>query len=228
MQQYMTAELTRNARVFDDDKILSVTALSKDGRVMDLTAQAVNGTFDWKKPEGDWQVCVCGASHNLGPHRDYINMMNKDSCEKLIEAVYEPHYAHYKPDFGKTIAGFFSDEPELGNGVIYSQDNILGSEQDLPWSAELENMLKDALGDHWLNMIPFLWDSAIINRKEAARVRVAYMDTVTKLVRMYFSEQLGQWCRERGVEYIGHQIEDSGQHCRTGSSLGHQFRALAG
>ncbi|MDR2792790.1 MAG: hypothetical protein LBB61_03855 [Treponema sp.] len=228
MQQYITVELLRNVRVFDDDRILSVTAFAEDGRIVDLTGLAVNGTFEWNKPDGDWHVCVCGLSRNLGPHRNYINMMDTISCEKLIEAVYEPHYVRYKNDFGKTIAGFFSDEPELGNGVIYLQGNAIGSEQDLPWSAELENALKDTLGDRWLNLMPFMWDTAVVNRKEAARVRAAYMDVVTKLVRADFSERIGQWCRDRGVEYIGHQVEDNGQHCRTGSSLGHQFRALAG
>ena len=33
----------------------------------------------------------------------------------LLDTVYEPHYAHYAAEFGQTIAGFFSDEPELGN-----------------------------------------------------------------------------------------------------------------
>lgn len=66
MQQYMNAELMKNARVFDDDAIISVTAFSADGQFVDLTAQAVNGNFQWEKPESDWQVCVCGLSRNLG------------------------------------------------------------------------------------------------------------------------------------------------------------------
>ena len=40
--------------------------------------------------------------------------------------------------------------------------------------------------------------------------------------------QIGNWCREHGVEYIGHLIEDNNQHSRTGCSLGHYYRGLAG
>ena len=40
-------------------------------------------------------------------------MLSRESVHKLIEAVYEPHYAHYAALFGKTIAGFFSDEPRF-------------------------------------------------------------------------------------------------------------------
>jgi hypothetical protein len=52
------------------------------------------------------------------------------------------------------------------------------------------------------------------------------MDVLTKLVRSAFSQQVADWCHEHGVQYIGHVIEDDGQHCRTGSSLGHYFRGL--
>ena len=45
----------------------------------------------------------------------------------LLDAVYEPHYARYKDDFGKTLAGFFSDEPgfyNLGEGYAFRNVRI--------------------------------------------------------------------------------------------------------
>ena len=61
-----------------------------------------------------------------------------------------------------------------------------------------------------------------------AKVRYAFMDTVSSLVRKDFSYQIGDWCREHGVQYIGHVIEDNNHHSRTASSLGHYFRGLQG
>ena len=46
-----------------------------------------------------------------GDHRWFINMLSRESVQLLIDAVYEKHYAKYADEFGKTIAGFFSDEP---------------------------------------------------------------------------------------------------------------------
>ena len=43
-----------------------------------------------------------------------------------------------------------------------------------------------------------------------------------------FSWPIGEWCRAHGVEYIGHLIEDNNHASKTGSSLGHYFRGLAG
>lgn len=99
--------------VFDDDSIISVTAIRTDEKteVIDLSEQIPSGKIDFKVPEGDWKLVVCYRTRNRGPHRSYINMMDAKSCKVLIDTVYEPHYQHYRDDFGTTIAGFFSDEP---------------------------------------------------------------------------------------------------------------------
>jgi len=209
------------ARKFKDDSILCVTA-RQGKQVIDLTGKLQGETLHWEKPEGEWILSVVVRSRNTGSHRNYINMTEPESCRLLIDAVYEPHWQHYADDFGKTIAGFFSDEPELGNGPAYAKDNFLGTVQDLPWGEAMEAAVSDALGEKWREKLYLLWRDG----EEAAQVRSRYMDVLTKLVRSAFSQPVANWCREHGVQYIGHVIEDDGQHCRTGSSLGHYFRGL--
>lgn len=259
-EEYMLGDMDK-WRKFEDDRILSVTAYGGYcGQAVPLEGFVVDNMLSWKAPEGAWRIHICVLTRNLGPHRNYINMMDRASCRVLLDAVYEPHFEHYGEDFGKTIAGFFSDEPELGNGHLYAQGNVLGSDQDLPWSSELEQALTDRLGSDFGKWMPLLWDKTLSseNRKTeaaedgrtkaaedkkakasedrrvkaaermSARVRYAYMDAVTRLVEEDFSKQIGQWCREHGVEYIGHLIEDNNQHARTGSSLGHFFRGMSG
>ena len=51
---------------------------------------------------------------------------------------------------------------------------------------------------------------------------------LTELAAKNFSGQLGRWCKERGVEYIGHIIEDNNVHGRLGCGEGHYFRAMSG
>ncbi|MDE7266882.1 MAG: hypothetical protein K2N89_05390 [Lachnospiraceae bacterium] len=223
-------------RVFSPDVILSVTAVRMEDEnqgqecigktFIDLTCRIQNGRLLWSAPEGNWKIGLCKLSRNCGAHRTYINMMNPDSCRILLDSVYELHYEHYKEEFGKAIAGFFSDEPELGNGKLYSNEK-LGAEQDLPWSHLLVPELVKSLGEEWKSYMPYLWD-ADLDPVRTARVRYAYMDAVTKAVKSAFSEQIGDWCRSHGVEYIGHVVEDNNAHARTGSSLGHYFRGLAG
>lgn len=214
------------ARVFDDDRIVSAVAISESKEEIDLLEYIDGERLHWQKPQGSFTIRVVTESGNSGYHRDYINMLDPDSCRLLIDAVYEPHFEHYADDFGKTIVGFFSDEPELGNGFLYNKGNVLGSRQDLPWCRELSDTLEKSLGQNWRNQLYRLWQQDESN--ETAKVHYVYMDAVTKLVRENFSQQIGEWCREHGVKYIGHVIEDDGQHCRTGSSLGHYFRSLRG
>ena len=120
--------------------------------------------------------------------------------------------------FGKTIAGFFSDEPELGNGHLYFYENWLGTDQDLPFAKTMPAELAKRLGADWANRLYLLWENGM-DADETAFVRHAYMDAMTKLLRENFSRQLGGWCREHGVKYIGHMIEDDNAHARTGSSF---------
>jgi hypothetical protein len=171
-----------------------------------------------------WTV---GLTRNLGYHRDYINMLNPNSVRLLIDAVYEKHFERYGHLFGNVIEGFFSDEPEFGNGHMYDSNVRLGTASDFPFSSDVAERLEKSLGKNWADLMYLLWENNA-DRKETARVRLAYMDAVTKTVREAFSLQIGDWCRAHGVKYIGHIIEDNGQHARTGSSLGHYFRALEG
>ena len=212
------------ARVFQDDSILFVLARNSEGKVLDLTHCVQREVLCWDKPAGQWTLQVGMRSRNTGGRRDHINVTQKESVQVLIDAVYEPHWQHYAADFGKTIAGFFSDEPELGNYITYAKGNLLGLDQDLPWGTEVEADVVEALGENWRSLLPLLWTDG----EEAPRVRSIYMDCLTRRVRQNFSCRLGDWCRAHGVQYIGHIIEDDGQHCRTGSSLGHYFRGLQG
>ena len=79
------------------------------------------------------------------------------SVRLLLEAVYEPHWQRYSQEFGKTLAGFFSDEPNLGNGPTYTKGNTLGCGQDLPWSRELESALEESWGPGWRRELPRLF-----------------------------------------------------------------------
>lgn len=228
IEQYILPSLLKDAPHFDDDQVLAVTAVNcETGEAVSLPLPEAGQPLRWQKPKGTWTVWVVGLSRNCGPHREYINMLDSASCRLLIDAVYEPHWAHYREDFGKTIAGFFSDEPELGNGHLYFNENPLGTDQDLPFAAAMPQELERRLGTEWKNRLYLLWENHG-DKKETAQVRYAYMDAVTKLVQENFSRQMGTWCRNHGVQYIGHLIEDGNAHARTGSSLGHYFRGLDG
>lgn len=221
-------------RIFDDDALVCVAAakgLEKgiDGRtILDLTDHVKDGQLIWDVPSGYWRVMVIYKTRNGGGNRHYINLVSKDSCRLQIEAVYEPHWEHYKEEFGKTIMGFFSDEIQLGNHEeAFEPDNWIGKRMMLSWSDEVEEALKIRLGNRYNQLLMTLWYPDR-SGDLSAYTRYHYMDVVTRAVEEDFSIMVGDWCREHGVSYIGHTIEDCNEHARMGQSVAHHFRGLAG
>ncbi|MBR0463124.1 MAG: glycosyl transferase family 2 [Clostridia bacterium] len=200
---------------------------------VDLTDRVKGKYVYWDVPEGVWRIVALYKTRRGTKQTDYIHLIDPDSVDILIEAVYEPHYAHYSRYFGNVIAGFFSDEPSLGNvqtvgsaGDVSMYNQRLGQPGlALPWTDELLRAFSERLGEDARKWLPGLWYEM---GEITPRVRYAYMDALTCLWRKHFSYKLGEWCRRHGVEYIGHIIEDKNAHARLGCSAGHYFRALDG
>lgn len=218
---------------FGEDELLAVVALKSDetGKfgsrdAVNLTAQVRNGTLEWDIPEGSWRIFLLMKTRDWGGNLDYINPIDAESVRVLIDAVYEPHWAHYAADFGKTFAGFFSDEPSFGNTKGFAHLEVIGyPDMVLPWSNEMPTLLAEQLGTEWINKLPALWHDI---GDTTRTTRFHYMDIVTKLYDQHFGSQLGKWCEAHGVSYIGHVIEDQNAHARLGCGAGHFFRALHG
>lgn len=209
------------------DKTSQIYAViaTNGGKYIDLTDKVQEGAVYFDVEEGLWEVYLVFESRQTDVNKDYINIIDKESVQVLIEAVYETHYNRYKDDFGKTFAGFFSDEPGFSNEKGNKSDSTIGKNMPLPWSDEAEKLLKDRLGKEYKKYLPLLWGNS---EDSTNKVRYIYMDIITELYKKNFNEQLGQWCRERGIEYIGHIIEDRDSNARLGVGAGHMFRAMAG
>lgn len=217
-----------------NNQLISVVALKHgDGKeicetFIDLTEYYDGKNVNFTLPEGQWRVHVVYKTRTDGGADNYINPIDKLSAYTQIEGVYEPHFEKFGSEFGKTIAGFFSDEPQFGNIKDVCFDTKLGKKKmPLPWSDELEEILLKKYGVFYYRFLPYLF---IENESGTASVqfRFDYMDSITKLYKENFSNMIGKWCEEHHVEYIGHVVEDNGVHSRLGMGPGHYFRAMEG
>lgn len=218
------------------ERFVGAAAFDAAGAPLDLALaveQGDDGTparLRFDAPAGVTTIELYVTSQKTGFRDEYINMVDAASCRVLIDAVYEPTFEHLGDEFGKTILGFFTDEPGFMNekGTTLddaSTSSFIGrSDLALPWSDELARRLHDALGENWLTKLHGLWT----READGAQVRHAYMDLATQLYRACFDEQIGDWCRTHGVMHIGHVIEDKSCHTRLGQGAGHYFRAVAG
>lgn len=202
-----------------------------DYEAINLTDKISGHYLAWDIPDGVWRVFFYYESHR-GRKGDYIDMVNPESVDVLIEAVYEAHWARYKDEFGKTFVGFFSDEPGFGNQVFANQRFDYGCYEArigkhslaLPWNENVRARMQEKLGFDPAAHLNLLWYEDDRDGDDQAEIRFAYMDTITQLYSECFTKRLGDWCRAHGVMYIGHTIED--MNCHMGVGVGHFFRAL--
>ena len=195
------------------------------GETIDITDKVKGKFLYWDVPEGMYRIFMIYKTREGSTTKDYIHFIDEKSVDVLIEAVYEPHYKRYKEEFGKTFAGFFSDEPCFGNGYV----DFFGNPsqrvraagvpyQAMPWRDDLTDLISAQIGDQAKAFLPALWYD--IGEKTMA-VRYAYMDVVSRLYSECFNKKLGDWCRSHGVMYIGHVIEE----LYLGAGAGHFFRS---
>lgn len=184
--------------------------------IVELKDAYKDGIITLDVPKGSYSVFVVFTTGEGGEDgtRDYLNPLVKEATEVLVNEVYEQHYQHFGTEFGKTITAFFSDEPRFGN--IRGTEAIIGTKMVLPWRDGMEKELPFEA-----RFLPLLWNNSCGFEKE---IRFDYMDYVTKLYSENFTGVLAKWCNEHGVQYLGHNIEDDGAHCRLGYGAGHYFR----
>ena len=127
--------------------------------VIDLTENYDGCYVKFTLPKGNWRVFVLYKTRTDGGNDTYINMIDRESAATQIEGVYESHFAKYGSEFGKTIAGFFSDEPQFGNVVVFNNYDVqVGRvKMQLPWSDELQENLTGLYGEGLAKALPFLF-----------------------------------------------------------------------
>lgn len=222
-----------------EDRLLFAAAYPYKGNNIDytspvfLTSAFENNFLYFDLPEKPYRIVTVWKTRD-GGRGDRMDLINPASVQLLIDVVYEPHYARYKELFGNTFAGFFSDEPGFYNDYnvcalkrsVNIYETKLGTEgMSYPFSDELLTRLYA----HPLHIkesdLVALWT---LRDERDSEIRCAYMDIVTDLYAEHFSGNIGKWCRDRGVQYIGHIIEDMNCHTHLGLGPGHYFKSQTG
>ncbi len=237
------ASIFMDAWIEEGDELIGVVAGRRidgfDGldyeSLTDITDCVSDGILYWNVPNGNWRIFIFVSTRRGGEDgtREYLNPLEPEPVQAFLHYVYEAHYAHYKEDFGKTIAGFFTDEPRFGNDSSYEAvlgctNGFTGNSRPkvvLPWSKSLLQKLEDGWAGNFKRLLPCLWYDAGVR---TADVRYSYMDMVSRLFGENYTQQIGDWCRAHNVKYMGHLIEDNGAHARLGYGAGHFFRAIRG
>jgi hypothetical protein len=186
------------------DFLVAVAAFPERGEPIDLTDRVSDGKLAWNVPPGKWQLFVVKAIWgNGGPYgpagdaaRGYIDFLNPRAVDAYIDAIYGETFKRFPREFGRTFKGFFTDEAP----VEFRQ-----------FTPDFLERFEKAKGYSLRKHLPSLWcDLGHFDRK----VRNDYRDFIREQNAVVFFGRSRQWCRNHGVQLIGHVIEDHQQDMR--------------
>ena len=115
------------------------------------------------------------------------DILNPEAVNRFIQLTHEAYYQHFAPHFGKTIIGFFTDEPSiLGRNVRDMQ----------PWTRGFADMFCQAGGN--LAGLAGLFDGT--ENADTALYRRLMLERESEV---YYAS-LSRWCQAHGIALMGH------------------------
>jgi alpha-L-rhamnosidase len=185
------------------DFLVAVSAYPASGEPLDLTDRVVKGKLAWDVPAGRWRLFVVKAVW-LGPMgvadsnvpMPFIDLMNPKATDAYIQTIYQAEFDHFGSEFGRTFKGFFSDEAPV-DFTLFTPDFLERFEKSKGYSLR-----------KWLPSV---------TRDLSARdkqIRFDYRDFIREQTTVVFFGRSRQWCRDHGIQLIGHVIEDHQQDMR--------------
>lgn len=161
--------------------------------LVDLASSIRDGKLNWNAPAGRWRIMK--FTHRVAPGLGQgggkelsVDGMSRDCVEWFLQTVYQPHYDRFAADFGKTIVGFFYDEPET-RGDWGTELNAVLAEQNVDWKAAY-----------------VAYKFRLAGEAQAA-ARFQYLDARAETWGRTLYGGVTRWCQAHGVQSIGHFME---------------------
>jgi len=180
--------------------------VTPNGALVDLTGRIRDGKLVWDAPAGQWRIMIFTWAYDK--HRRYplVDGASQDAVDWYIKTVYQPHYDHFPDDFGKTIVGYFYDEPET-----YGD-----------WGTEVIPMLKSR-GVDWKKAL-VAWKFALADPDDQTASRYQYQDAFAEAWGKCLYGGLTQWCHDHKVLSIGHWLEHKRTYLSPRKCAGNMFQ----
>lgn len=120
--------------------------------------------------------------------------------EYFIQHTHEQYRKVVGEDFGTTVKGVFTDEPSVNDRHASFGENKAW----IPWTHGFREFFIERRGYDPFDTLPYLY----FNTPESAAIRHDYWWTLTQRFTEVFSGALGAWCKEQGIAYTGHFLQE--------------------
>jgi len=172
--------------------------------LVDLSGAITDGTLTWDVPAGPWQIIQFTWTVQQSGNRYLVDGASADAVQWYLRTVYQPHYDRFREEFGRTIAGFFYDEPETHGD----------------WGTEVMKVLAERQVD-WKRAL-VAWKLKLAGEEHAA-ARYQYQEALAEAWGRTLYGGITRWCEERGVQSIGHFLEHGNVYVNPELCAGNMF-----
>lgn len=122
--------------------------------------------------------------------------LNPDAIQAFIAATHEVYKREIGEQFGKAVAGVFTDEPSSGDRHCQFSEG----RGWIPWTYTLPAFFQERRGFDVYELLPYIFFLG----EHSAAIRHDYWRTVSDMFSESFSKQLGEWCEANEVAFTGH------------------------
>ncbi|MBQ3508323.1 MAG: hypothetical protein IJA91_07225, partial [Clostridia bacterium] len=197
----------------------SYTPSGKEIRVMQAILKDDNGTRNVEissagnvsvAAKGKWELDVYVLRYTFDEVEDPTNweklrdvdLLNPAAVRRFIDVTHEQYKSKLGDTF-KTVEGFFTDEPQLGNRAMLSY---------AVWTPNLDKKFYETYG-YELNL-PSLFEGF---SDYDQIIRMNYYQLVASLFKTSYIDQIADWCESNGTASSGHLLfeEDMNDHIET-------------
>jgi len=188
--------------------VLIVNPVTEAGEVLPVRSGQIKWTApqfppgsSW--PSRPWELWVVRQIFRSSPTRNsnredgtnakdslysLIDYLNADATRAYLETTHEVYKQAVGDEFGKTILGFFGDEPDYSGF--------------LPWTPKLLEEFRRQKGYDLQDYVPLFFASKLTDR--ALRARADYFDVWSGMFRESFFGVQAEWCAQNNLEYLVH------------------------
>ncbi|MCY3020378.1 MAG: glycosyl hydrolase, partial [Planctomycetota bacterium] len=160
--------------------------------LVDLAPNIKDGTLTWAVPAGKWKAMKFkwrfSGAKGMQQRMIAVDGASPDCADWFIKTVYQPHYDRFKDDFGKTIVGYFYDEPETPGD----------------WGSDVMKLLAERKVD-WKKAL-VAWKFKLAGEEQIA-AKYQYADAFAEAWGRTMYGGMSKWCKEHNVVSMGHFME---------------------
>ena len=117
-----------------------------------------------------------------------IDYLDPDATRAFLKTTHEVYKDLFGQEFGKTVLGFFGDEPDY-TGFI-------------PWTPKLLDAFREQKGYDLQPYLPLFFAPGLT--EEAKRAKADYWDVWSGIFRESFFGVQAEWCTRNDLEYLVH------------------------